>query len=353
MRGLILNLHLAIALIAGLFMVVLGATGSIIAFEPEIDRLLHPGISYVDPSGRVLSLVAIGDAVSRKYPGEPIVAYLLSDSPQYPARVITSRGIVSVDQYTGQVLGLRTRGQSFLGIVRALHTRLAAGDVGRNILRWSAVAMLFSLVSGLYLWWPAKRARIRRPWWRGAFWFDLHNAVGVFSLLPLLVLAGTGTVIGFEDQFVFLVEQLGGSTRAQASRNFPRSAPVAGSVQITPDQAVTIASAELPGAVPYRVQMPQFGGFYVVALAYADNRIASGRNSISVDSWSGQIVAKSLATDLSRGERILAGNEMIHTGSIFGMSGRIVAALTGLLLLVQAASGFVIWLRRIKVSRPN
>jgi len=341
-------MHLLIALIAGGFMVLLGATGSIIAFQPELDRLLHRDLSHVKPGGKVRSLVDIGDAVSRNYGDEPIVAFLPSVSPDFPTQVILSRGIVSVNQYTGEILGIRTRGQTFLGFVRALHVRLAAGDAGRNILRWSAVAMLFSLASGLYLWWPVKRIRIRGPRWSTGFWFDAHNAVGILSLLPLLVLAATGVVIGFEDQLAPLVDKLTGARPVHVHE--PVTAPEARpeSPPITPDQAVAIASAQLPGAVPYRVQMPRYGGVYVVALGVAGDRLAGERNSVSVDPWNGKIVSASFSTDLTARERFMVTNQAMHTGEIFGMPSRIIVALAGILLPIQALSGIVIWLRRRK-----
>jgi sulfite reductase (NADPH) flavoprotein alpha-component len=264
-----------------------------------------------------------------------------------------SRGVVSVNQYTGEILGMRTRGQTFLGFVRSLHVRLAGGDAGRNILRWSAAAMLFSLASGLYLWWPVKRVRIRGPWWSRGFWFDVHNSIGIFSLLPLLILAATGTVIGFEDQVASLLDRLSGSSPIHASPSLPRSEPKPGTTQITPDQAVAIACAQLSGTVPYRVQMPRYGGVYVVALIYADNRISAGSNSLSVDPWSGKIISADLATGLSARERFLARNEAIHTGEIFGMPGRVIVALAGVLLPMQALSGLLMWLRRGRVVRTN
>jgi len=45
MRKLFFTLHLYVALIAGIFVVILGLTGSIMAFEPEIDHLLHSKLS--------------------------------------------------------------------------------------------------------------------------------------------------------------------------------------------------------------------------------------------------------------------------------------------------------------------
>ncbi len=221
-RQFILNLHLSIALVAGAFVMILGVTGSILSFEPELDRLFHPHLSYVSPRSEYLTLQEVGEAVSRTFAGEPIVAYWPSTSPDISSQVVLPRGIVYVNQYTGEVLGVRTRGQTFLGLVRALHTRLAAGDIGRSVLKWSGVAMLILLASGSYLWWPAKRVRIRGGWRRRGFWFDVHNSVGILSLLPLLVLTATGTAIGFEDQAESLLEKV---TAPAPVRSVPHVAP--------------------------------------------------------------------------------------------------------------------------------
>ena len=49
MRKFLFNIHLYLALLAGVFVLTLGLTGSIMAFEPELDHLLHPRLSYVTP----------------------------------------------------------------------------------------------------------------------------------------------------------------------------------------------------------------------------------------------------------------------------------------------------------------
>jgi uncharacterized iron-regulated membrane protein len=349
---LILNFHLFIALIAGAFMVILGVTGSIMEFERELDRSFHPQLSYVTPGRRVLSLSEIGDAVSLKLGGEPVVAYLPSLSPNVSSQVVLPRGIAYVNQYTGEVLGVRERGQTFLGYARALHIRLATGDVGRNIVRWSGVAMLWSLASGLYLWWPIKQVRIRGEWRSRRFWFGLHNAVGIFSVLPLAMLAATGTVLGFEDQVAPLVYKLTRSAPAQTVRA-SLAEPLPGATPITPDAAVTIARAQMPGAVPYRVQMPKYGGVYQVALLYPRDRVTGERNLVVLDPYSGGVVSLSRASELSRGDRVLAMNEAFHTGDVFGMPSRIVVCLASTLLLVQASSGFLIWLGRSRIMQRS
>lgn len=345
MRKAILNVHLIIALVAGAFILMLGLTGTVLAFESDIDRLLHYPTAYVRPSGRLLSLGEVGAAVSQKYPGEPIVAFLPSESPGIATQVILSRGIVSVNQYTGEILGVRTRGQSFLGIVRALHVRLAMGDIGRFILKWSSLATLVSLISGLYLWWPVKRMRINGRRWSARFWYDLHSSIGFFSLLPALLLAGTGTVLGFENQVGWLFDKFSNSQPVAEAQSSTSTKSGSGGTPISPDQAVAIARAQLPGTLPYRVQMPQYGGFYVIALDDPQNRVTGGRNFISLDA-SGRIVSQHLSSDLQLRERFLALNGAIHTGSFWGMSSRIITAFASMLLPLQLISGLLIWLRR-------
>ena len=59
MRKFIFNLHLYVALIAGVFILLLGITGGIMAFEPELDHVMHPHRSYVTPAGTPLSLAEL------------------------------------------------------------------------------------------------------------------------------------------------------------------------------------------------------------------------------------------------------------------------------------------------------
>lgn len=107
MRRLLFNLHLYAALIAGVFILVLGLTGSIMAIEPEIDHLLHWKVTYVTPLGRILSLGEISAAIEKAFPGEPIRSYGLSTVPNISYQVELNRGVASVDPYNGNVLGVR------------------------------------------------------------------------------------------------------------------------------------------------------------------------------------------------------------------------------------------------------
>jgi uncharacterized iron-regulated membrane protein len=347
MRRVILNFHLFTALFAGVFIVIQGITGSIMAFEPELDRAFHPQLAYVRPGVEVLSIKEITIAVSRQLGGEPVVAYEPSLSPELSSEVLLPSGIAHVNQYTGKVLGVRVRGQTLLGYVRALHVRLGAGAIGRNISRWSAVAALLLAISGLYLWWPIKRMSIRVRDGPRRFWFDLHRVIGICSLLPLTLLAASGVVLGFEQQAASLLYRVTRAASQQISRSARKAA--AGAWLIDVDAAVAIARSHMPGAVPYRVQMPQYGGLYRVQLVYLNDRITGSRNVVALDPSDGAVVSLSRSADLSRADWILAANEAVHTGSILGLPTRVLASLSSMIVFVQALSGAFIWLHRNRI----
>jgi uncharacterized iron-regulated membrane protein len=354
LRRLMLMVHLTISLVAGIFITILGLTGSILAFEPEVDRLFHPRLSYVAPGGTPMSLSEVGRIVSRNFDGEPVVAYLPASSPDHSAEVILPRGAVYVNPYTGAMLGVRVRGQTFLGLVRALHVRLGIGGLGRNVMKWSGAILLLSLASGLYLWWPSKRASIHGSLWSKRFWFDVHNSLGILSLLPLFVLALTGTVIGFEDEVDIVLNKLAGS-HAAAVQDPPTGIDPRPqhSTVITPDEAVAIAYTQLPGAIAYRVQMPQYGGLYKVSLLDRQDRMAGARNLVSIDPCSGRVVGFSSSMGLSARDRFFAANEVIHTAEVFGTPSKVIASLVSAALPLQVLSGLLIWWRRKPVLRTD
>lgn len=87
MRNRLRFLHLTLALVAGLFIVTLGVTGSIMAFEPDLDHLLHADLWHVEPGGEPLSLAAVATAINAPYPGQPISRYEVSTARDLAYRV--------------------------------------------------------------------------------------------------------------------------------------------------------------------------------------------------------------------------------------------------------------------------
>ena len=67
MRKVVLNLHLYSALVVGLFIVLIGVTGSIMVFEEGWDRLLNPKLYKVQPQGQPMPVNGLFAAAARAY----------------------------------------------------------------------------------------------------------------------------------------------------------------------------------------------------------------------------------------------------------------------------------------------
>ena len=355
MRKLIFNLHLYLALLASAFVIILGVTGGIMAFEPEIDHLLYRKLAYVTPGKQTLSLAELGAIVAKRFPGEPIDAYILSTSPNLSYQVLMdTSGSVYVNQYTGEILGVRPDQMEFLDYVHQLHLRLlwrGQGNEedegpGKKIMSWTGVAITLLALSGLYLWWPRKRFRVKKGSSGRVFWFDLHNMIGIFSLLFLLLLAVTGVMMGFERTVNPWLYKITGSQPAQMPRKFPPPPP--GAKPITVDQAIEIARSTLPGAAPFLITVPEPNGGYQIRLRYPEDRTPGGRSRMILDQYTGQVLFAESSRTAPAGTRITVATRALHTGDIMGIPSKTVLSLASLLLVVQVSSGIVMWWKRIR-----
>jgi uncharacterized iron-regulated membrane protein len=342
MRKLLLTLHRYAALATGVFVVFLGVSGSIMAFEEQLDHVFHPHLFVVTPQAQARSLAELGAAASKTHPGAQASGYGMSVSPDLSYSVSFRGTAIFVNQHTGEVLGTRS-GPTWLSNVHQFHLRLLAGEVGKKIVSWVGVVILFLLVSGFYLWWPQKRAAIE---WGGAslrVWFDLHNAVGIFSLAFLLLLTITGVIIGFESVSTPVLYTLSGSTPPQSDF---QATPQPGVTPQTPDQAVAIARAALPGAAPIAVNVPGPKGVYRVALRYPEDLTPGGRSRVYIDPYGGRVLMADSSRTTVAGARLVIANRAIHTGDLFGIPSKAVMALASLMVALQVVSGVVMWWKR-------
>ena len=354
MRKLLLNLHLYLSLTAGVFVIILGVTGSIMAFETELNHLFHPRLTYVAPQAKALSLAEIGAAVLKTFPGERIRAYTLSTSPNISYQVGTGQGTVYVNQYTGEILGIQKGPDSVsnaLNFIHQFHMRLAIrnqADTGEEIIKWVDVVILFLLLSGLYLWWPAKRVTIRKGASSRRFWFDVHNTVGFFSLAFLLTLAITGAIIGFEETTTPWFYKITGTRPYIVYNRATRFdvTPPADAKPITPDEAIEIARAALPGAAPFSINVPGPKDVYFIRARYPEDLTGGGRSQVIVDQYSGKALAAEGSRTAPAGSRIITTNRAIHTGDILGIPSKVIMSLASLTLLAQLVSGVLMWWKR-------
>src|SRR6266704_3101266 len=103
MRMALLVFHRWLALVTGVLILVVAATGSALVFEGAIDRALNPSLWRVTPTGVPLSLDTVAARARAAQPGPPITGLVLSRAPGR-AYVAQSGPIeIFVDPFTGRV----------------------------------------------------------------------------------------------------------------------------------------------------------------------------------------------------------------------------------------------------------
>ena len=108
MRRTILLLHLCGALLAGLFLIVLGVTGAIMAFEEDLDRLMNPALYASHPEREPLGVSAILSALRSSHPTERISRLQLPQVRGGPFITQIANRQVFVDGATGSINGTRS-----------------------------------------------------------------------------------------------------------------------------------------------------------------------------------------------------------------------------------------------------
>ena len=344
------NLHLLGSLAFGLFISVIALTGAFIGFEPEIDRFLHRDIAYVKPGERFLTLSQLQQAAALAYPDQPVVAVLPAIADDHAWQVVLPSGIAYFNPYTGQPLGLRTRGESLLSKIRSVHVGLTGGPIGGALVRWSTVAALPLLVTGIFLWWPGKPFRLRGTISRRLFWLDLHNNIGIGIVVFLFLLASTGAAMSFSDELrPWLYKISGGSPTTYPAY----TAKLSEKYQLTPDRALEIARTAAPQATPYRIQLPAFGGAYVVDLVDRSDRVLGERHSVTIDPDSGAILLQRNPEDVHTADRWMAAIAKLHIGSLVGTTGKALFCIASLLTVASFGSGMVMMLLRSLRNRQS
>jgi uncharacterized iron-regulated membrane protein len=362
-RRLWLKLHQYTGLTAAVFLVVVGLTGAILAFESDYDRWLNPSIWRVDPKARS-GQQAHGTSPLREQALVALVEHQFGDSGRSRVAKIdlgSDRSAqvfemgdgrrVYVDPYLGRVNGTRngpTALENFLLDVRVLHTRLFAGEPGRwAVDAISALVLALLVPVGLYLWWHKRRATV--TWsasWKRINW-DLHSAIGVYAASFFLVLSVSGVFLGYEAPLYWLTRSI-----PQEAPRLPRSTIPADTFRIVRadlDLILATADSVLPHARTYQILLPQ-GPRSPVQVLKRSSTI--GKSTVALDQYSGRVL---LIDDFAHAPRALRAHvfdQGLHMGTIGGLGTRLLATLSGLALVVSVTTGTLIWWRRFRM-RPR
>ena len=206
-RQAIFQIHLWVGIALCLYMLVIGVTGSILVFESELEHIAYsrlwrspnPGTSK--PS---VGLPAVIEIVKSAYPNGKISVAYMPDRPGDNFEVFVHENeklwYVFVDPASGNIAGALNPKQSWLIWIIELHFNLLGGRVGAIFNGIGAAFLMLLCISGAVLWWTGLKrwsrglqVNFNRSWRR--INFDLHSAVGFWTLFILSMWAFTGVYL--------------------------------------------------------------------------------------------------------------------------------------------------------------
>lgn len=340
----IFRVHRITGLIAGVFLLLLSFTGSLLVFSDEIDHAANKDIYEVKPGGTRLPLNELYQKGLAATPGTAYLTFLRL--PQSPEESLIMRAEYSAEDktyiylnpYTGEVIHSRGNKNYFTGWLLFLHFTLLSGRNGSIAILCVTLIMLISIATGLYVYrkhiGKVLTFRDKIEWkYRKRRWRNLHRVIGVWALLFNLLMVVTGIVI---------------QLRVVSSRVTKTVVYKAVEAPIDYDRLLTAARAEIPGITVMGIRPPRTAGGPVLFLGNAGEPALFGKyaSSVSIQPESGEVVKKVDFKSAGFKQRLNASVIQLHFGNYGGIPLKILWTLLGLTPGMLALSGILIWYRR-------
>jgi uncharacterized iron-regulated membrane protein len=363
LRSAVRKAHLWLGLSLGGVLVLLGLTGSVLIFYPELDAAIHPEIraeSEASPDwGRALA------TLRKHFPDKhgPWRFEVTGKASAIPARYYNPMEraehafrpmMVWLAPDGHAVIRQDYWGEYAMTFIYDLHYRLLLGEAGGKLLGWLGFGFIALLVSGLWAWWP-------RGSWRKALRFkrhapshrllrDWHKLTGLSALAFLAPLVVTGIMLELPAESDAALSALG----LPVTQGIYVAAPQIdmGQTDIGPEQAVARAKVALPGArLAWIETPPASGGHYRLRMQVrGDPSTRFPHSFVWVDSKDGRVKAVQDARASAAGSIVKNWVHPLHNGSAGGLAGRTLVAIAGFVPLVLFVTGLVRWRMR---RQPN
>lgn len=334
-------------------------SGSIIVFDHAIDEWLNPDmlITTAEPGS---TLAPMSDVMSAAQTALPQTAHIRSlRKPRHEETVYTAfvemqphsplhgkRMEILIDPYTAKVTGTREWGTYFTSFIYLLHFTLLMGTNGALFLGLLAIVVLINIIIGVYLGWPKSRkgwnwllARQDRKTPLIGLLRRWHILIGLLSLPVLVVLTVSGISMIFHDQTESLLN------RPQAPKleisNTDNS-------PIDIDQWLPSAEQFWPEAEWMRISPPTANSpTAALTLRKADDpRHTTGSYMLWLNPSNSEVLAEQDYSQLSLRQKTAFWLFPLHSGEAFGMTGRILVFICGLLAAGLTIAGGWLWYRR-------
>lgn len=352
-------IHKWASLVCTLFLLLLCFTGLPLIFHDEIARFLSPVSEtpeLAEDAPRVNLDTVVADARGRL--PDDVIRFISSDedgSMIFVAMGATlqatdSSAVLQYDARTGTFLQDSPLQQGFMHLMFKLHVDLFAGLMGMLFLGCMGFLFLVSVISGAVLYGPFMRklqfGTVRYAHSPRSRWLDLHNLLGIATILWALVVGGTGVVNTLAIPIFSQWQSTQLATMIEPWRDRPRSVTLS-SLQ----QVVLTAQAHKPEKEFAFVAFPgtRFAGDHHYGIYMRGKSPLTKRliTPVLIEAESGQFTG---TREMPWYVSVLLISQPLHFGDYGGMPLKIVWALLDLITIIVLISGLYLWWKKRHTS---
>jgi len=366
------------------FLIVVGLTGSMLAFKTDLERLIYPRI-YATPrpgvapldmatlAERAGALVPHGEVVtvSVEEPDQALVVFLpredLATGKPYELGFIQ----MFVDPWTGEELGRRLPGDLSQGLINLMpfiwefHFTLDLGGWGRWIVGIVALVWTIDCFIGFYLTLPVSTAAFWRRWkpawlvkWKAGAYrlnFDLHRAGGLWVWPMLFIFAWSSVMLNLPAVYEPVTRAL--FDYPPRSENdmgtSPHSPPMDFRAALATGERLMAGLAAQQGfSVERAVMLYRMSGAYAYLVkSDRDMRDRLGQTLVTFSADTGALISQDLPTGEHSGNTVTRWLRALHMADVFGLPYRIFVCALGLVITMLSVTGVYIWWKKRKARR--
>ena len=358
-RKLLFQVHLWTGIGLGLYILVISVSGAALVFREEIQDVAEGPIVSTQP-GEVLDLDEVKHAVETELPGWSVAWLRDREDPREAMEVWLEiegeQRVLLVDPVSGEILGTKAGVVgAVLNFLADLHIFLLAGRTGLLANGVGAGFLLLMCLTGLVIWWPGikhwRRALTVDPStkWKRLNW-DLHSAVGFWTLAFVLVWGVTGVYFAFPEPFRKAVAMVAPVEQMAPRPNMPEAGSEGDVLPL--GTLIAVAEREIPGKVNGWIGLPHHEGERS-AYVYRQDSYApdAAIQAVEIDAYTGEVVGVRSFEDPLLGDAILQWFGKLHFGNFGGMPVKILWTVFGLSPALLFATGSIMWWNRVASKR--
>lgn len=338
----LLKYHSYFGIIAGLFLFVLGVTGSILVFTPDINRWTNEKY-IVETNSKENKLDLAIKNVQDSFPdwSTRIISFERGKTIIIDLRQLEEKKYAYIDPDSGTITHVIDANSQFTSWLLKFHYSLHSGIIGKILVLFAGVAFFLSLITGIVLYRKVIlkilffKIKVKNKKKRN-YYSALHRYVGVWALLLNLVLVITG---------LFLSYKVVNSGLQQAIKPTPPP------ITISVEKALVEIEHKYPDFKPTYIRLPSSdSGAIIINGIFNDDvfYLSEYYNRMTLNSKTGEIMLSTKISESDFTTKLYSSILPLHYGQYGGWIIKILYCLVGLSGPFLSISGYFLWLKRKK-----